>query len=270
MTEKLSKCPMCGTSRTGNSQTCSYCGYIFEDQLATDASTDEVSETRFNTSGAEPATPSTSFGEGQGESLLQSQPLVMCRGPKGMIQGTLLLTEKRLALVPALGKNNPSTETDVQNTLQKSLLTIPLDSIATVSGQRGILRLTLIVNWHDPPGNSATTRTEFVQRYRSPNPPANQIAINEWIPLIEKEALGESEEENFGATDLIELESQVLVALADMNWLGFFQLERKMEEESEKSIDPDDLDKVLEKLVANKVIEKDKVGEFYRKISSTK
>ena len=50
--------------------------------------------------------------------------------------------------------------------------------------------------------------------------------------------------------------------------MGYFQLARELEEKDETSIDPDDLDKVLEKLVREKVLEKEKVGEFFRKVSS--
>jgi len=201
------------------------------------------------------------------EALIESQPQVMCKGPRGVIQGTLVLTKKYLSLVkPSELKDN---SVSVSSALRSSLLTIPLDSIDSVSGQRGVLRTSLVVNWHNPPGGSTNTRTEFIQRYRSPSPV--QISINEWIPLIEKEVWGEPEDDGLESkTDLAELESRVRDRFADEKWLGYFQLERELEEKYEMSIDPDDLDKILGKLIREKVLEKEKVGEFYRKIPSGK
>jgi len=208
------------------------------------------------------------LGDEEKETLLQSQPQVMCRGPDGILQGTLLLTNNRLALVPSSKTDNRSSGVvNIEHAIEKSQLSIPLDSVVSVSGQRGILRISLTVIWHDQPGSSSTTRTEFLQRYR---PQAGQKAINEWIPLIEKEATGQTDQERSESADLTELESRVMETLDDTNWKGFFQLERELGEEGQTSIDPDDLDAVLAKLVRDKVIEQDKVGEFYKKISSEK
>jgi hypothetical protein len=193
----------------------------------------------------------------------------MFKGPRGIVQGTLVLTNKRLALVNSSEIDNKSVGfASVDRALGKSQFNIPFETIDSVSGQKGILRTTLVVIWRDPSANSSTTRTEFIQRYRSPSPSSSQMAINEWIPLIEREALGESGQDSFGSTDLTELEARVVEAIGDANWIGFFQLERELEGKYEKSIDPDDLDSVLAKLVRDKVLEQDKVGEFYKKPSS--
>ncbi|MDA4130574.1 MAG: hypothetical protein OK457_07365, partial [Thaumarchaeota archaeon] len=255
--------------RMAGAQTCSYCGYIYEDQLAMNAASLDVERpnppmvSSVDVSNSKPSKSEVTADE----TLIESQTQVMCKGPRGTIQGTLVLTKKRLAVVKPSELSDNSG--NVTSALRGSQLTIPLDTIDSVSGQRGVLRTSLVVNWHNPPGSSTTTRTEFIQRYRAPSP--TQISINEWIPLIEKEVWGEPENDGLESkTDLGELESQVRDVLTDEKWVGYFQLERELEEKYETSIDPDDLDKVLEKLIQEKVLEKEKVGEFFRKIPAGK
>ena len=234
MTQKLSVCPMCGTARSGDARVCSYCGYIFEDQLVTNADTLGFGQSA--PSYTEPVFSSLSnssdVSSREEELVLESQLLVMSRGPRGVLQGTLVLTRKRIALI------NPSDldklSVDLDSILQKAPLVIPIDSIDSVSGQRGILRTSLVVDWHNPPGSPSTIRTEFLQRSRAPS--ANQKAINEWIPLIEKEVWGETEVEAAGPTDLSELETRVLESFPHTNWVGYFQLERELEEKYEMNI----------------------------------
>jgi hypothetical protein len=196
------------------------------------------------------------------EQLVETESQVMSRGAKGVLQGTLVLTNKRIALVNPADANQLSNGMD--RSLEKALIVIPVDSVAAVSGQRGILRTSLVIDWHNPPGSATVTKTEFLQRSRPPN----QKAINDWIPSIENQVWGESKEEGFGPTDLTELETRVLEAFTGTGWVGYFQLSRELGEKYQTSIDPDDLDNVLAKLVREKKLEKEKVGEFFRKISS--
>jgi len=249
---------MCGTARSGNSQTCSYCGYIFEDQLVTNADSVERAEIVE----APVATSMMGSGDEGEEVVLESQPAVMSRSPKGTLQGTLILTRKRIALVSPVDAQKLSSELDP--ILRKAPLVIPIDSVDSVSGQRGILRTSLVIDWHNPPGSASTIRTEFLQRARPPS--AKEKALNEWAPLIEKQVWGEPAEESSGSTDLNELESRVLEMFTTPGWVGYFQLSRELEEKYETSLDPDDLDKVLEKLVREKILEKEKIGEFFRKV----
>jgi hypothetical protein len=255
---------MCGTARSGKAETCSYCGYIFEDQLA--MNTNSVARTEATEAPFTPVETNSLEEEAETEEeiVIESQPLVASKGPRGVLQGTLVLTKKRLALVNPADVAKLSDALDV--TLQKAPLVIPIDSIDSVSGQRGLLRTTLVVNWHAQSGTTSTIRTEFMQRARPPT--AGQLGINDWIPLIEKQVWGEPEEDTAASSDLSELESRVLEKFTASQWVGYFQLTRELEEKYETSIDPDDLDKVLEKLVREKILEKEKVGEFFRKVSS--
>jgi hypothetical protein len=254
---------MCGTTRSDGSRVCSYCGYIFEDQLSENTASVEAVQSMNDlmTVADSNAVPAERQNK-EAEALIESETQVMSKSGKKVLQGTLVLTNKRIALINPEDANQLSSGID--RALEKAQIVIPIDSVDSVSGQRGILRISLIVDWHNPPGSAVTTKTEFIQRSRAPN----QKAINDWIPLIENQVWGESKEEGFGPTDLSELETRVLDAFTGNGWVGYFQLSRELGEKYQTSIDPDDLDNVLAKLVKEKKLEKEKVGEFFRKIRS--
>lgn len=256
---------MCGTARNGGALVCSYCGYIFEDQLMENSSVFQVSQPISDPGPSQAVTSSTSVEEGSNapEELVETETQVMSRGSKAVVQGTLVLTNKRIALINPEDANQLSS--GVERVLEKAQLVIPIDSVDSVSGQRGILRTSLVVDWHSPKGGASTTKTEFIQRSRPPN----QKAISDWIPLIENQVWGESKEGQVSSpTDLSELETRVLETFTSNGWVGYFQLTRELEEKYQTDIDPDDLDNVLAKLVKEKKVEKEKVGEFFRKVSS--
>src|ERR1700674_4059152 len=99
LTQKLSICPMCGTTRSGNAQTCSYCGYIYEDQLSMRAGEIEIRQDQTDSDGSVRRLEESALGlDGEDkETLIEMQRQVMTKGQKGIVQGTLLLTKKRIA-----------------------------------------------------------------------------------------------------------------------------------------------------------------------------
>jgi hypothetical protein len=197
---------------------------------------------------------------------------VVCKNSKALTEGSLILTNRRLVF--AKGKVNLANEEVPQILRGRDLFAIPLEQIANVSGNRGILRPSLNVSWRNQPGDQSTTKTEFLQNYRPKNLEEARNGINEWVPLIERAAVSDVEDsptETQSATvDENELKSRVLEELGDMQWKGFFQISKELREKYDMSVDPDQLEKVCHGLVEDKLIEQDKHGEFFRKIQPGK
>jgi hypothetical protein len=207
--------------------------------------------------------------------MVRSQDNVIRKTGKTVQEGTLLLTNRRLVFATG----NSVQESDVKKILQdRNVFAIPLDQIANVSGNRGLLRPSLNVMWHDPPGDPSLTKTEFLQKYRPANIDDLRNAINEWGPLIERAATSDIGEEVQSEKPKIEvpkidddqLKSRVLEELGDKQWKGFFQIERDLDEKYGTSTDPDALESCLTKLVKEKLLEQDKHGEFFRRIPTGK
>ncbi len=279
---KLSKCPMCGTARNSTDETCSYCGYIYEDtlgsqQYSSSSSSNLNRDFQNYTIGNETlstARPTSVSFDTSKEAVLKTQDNVIRKNSRAVQEGALLLTNRRLVF--AVGKS-AQEDADVQELLQeRDAFAIPLEQIVTVSGNRGILRPSLNVVWHNLPGDPSTTKTEFLQKYRPANMEELKSAINEWVPLVEKAATSdmeapEAQTKSVESTiDEGELRSRVLEELGDMHWKGFFQIEKELDEKYGTSIDPDVLEACCAKLVKEKLVEQDKHGEFYRKISQGK
>jgi hypothetical protein len=276
---KLTKCPMCGTPRKGSAETCSYCGYIYEDNST------PSKETSFNqslsySSSTDSNTVSTSVTKenvrpsSAKEAVLKRQDNVIFKNGRAVDEGVLLLTNRRLVFAPA--KSAPANG-DVQNTLhQPDAYAIPLEQVANVSGNRGILRPSLKVNWHEQPGDSSTTKVEFMQKSGPRTMDDVRNAISEWVPLIDQAARSEldipelqTETPSQPAIDETELRKRVLGELNDKQWKGFFQISRDLDEKYGDSIDPDALENVCKNLVKEKLVEQDKHGEFFKKLSSS-
>lgn len=256
---------MCGTSRDPSSQTCSYCGYIYEDQLTSGpALSDQVSSYAMNNTSKEILPSSFS----KKENVVRTQENVICKNSLAILEGTLFLTDRRLVFVA--GQELDEGE-DIQKMLDEAdALSIPLDQVVTASGNRGILRQSLNIVWHNPPDSPSTTKTEFLQKNRPRNVAEAKNAISEWVPQIEETAVSEvkTEQEEMvrSSPSWDQLDSKVLQALGDMKWKGFFQLERELEETYGASLDPDDLETSCKRLVKGKLIEQDKYGAFFKKL----
>ena len=273
---KLSKCPMCGTSRSPPSaETCSYCGFIFEDNLGTvgndSSDTGPVLAQNSVADNAYSSMTSTEFSLApQNESAIRTMTNVICKNSRSVKEGLLILTNRRLVFVP--GKNALVTAEVPQILQDRENFSIPLEQVATVSGNRGILRPSLNVVWHNPPGDPSTTKIDFLQNYRPKNLEEAKNGINEWVPLIEKAATSDISSEEMvvesplSKVDNAELKTRVLEELGDNQWKGFFQISKDLGEKYSVSVDPDALEGICNQLVKAKVIEQDKHGEFFRKI----
>jgi len=202
--------------------------------------------------------------------VVRTQENVICKNSLAILEGTLFLTDRRLVFVA--GQELEEGE-DIQKMLDEAdAISIPLDQVVTVTGNRGILRQSLNVVWHNPPDSPSTTRTEFLQKNRPRNVAEAKNAINEWVPQIEEAAVSEvkTEQEEMvrSSPKWDQLDSKVLQALGDMKWKGFFQLERELEEAHGGSLDPDDLEASCKRLVKGKLIEQDKYGAFFKKLQT--
>ena len=268
---------MCGTLRSSpSSETCSYCGFIFEDNLGSPGSysSEDIPPTveDLGIDNSDSPITSTEFSSTpRNESPLRTMTNVICKNSRSVREGLLILTNRRLVFVP--GRSGVSNA-EISQVLQSGEnFAIPLEQIATVSGNRGILRPSLNVVWHNSSGDSSTTKTDFLQNYRPKNLEEARNGINEWVPLIEKAATSDVsleelpvEETPLNSVDEAELESRVLEELGDNQWKGFFQISKELGEKYNASVDPDALERICNQLVKEKVIEQDKHGEFFRKI----
>ena len=124
---------MCGTARNGSADTCSYCGYIYEDSMESSSPlsfnqnlSSEISpESETFTS---PASAELSVASSN-ESVLRRQDNVIFRNNRSIQEGVLVLTTKRLVF--ASGKSIKG-DGGVQDILQdRSAYAIPLEQIQT-------------------------------------------------------------------------------------------------------------------------------------------
>jgi hypothetical protein len=258
---------MCEAANPTNAEACKQCGYIFEENLGAskvvDASFQSAAVRDAGTRRQEISKPVST----RSETTIRQESSVLCRNSLVLLEGTLTLTEKRLMFSAGpkfeTGDSQDRPETDSGD------LSIPLTSITSVLGKRGMLRPSLTVFWRDDEsGNSS--KTEFSQKSRHP-PTSQEKNINEWDSEIRSMSLSEiatAQMKNSAQMNQDGIASKIVGILEEGQWKGFMQIERELEEKYGTQIDPDELEEECKKLVAEKVIEQDKVGEFYRKRSS--
>jgi hypothetical protein len=209
------------------------------------------------------------------EAPLKYQSDVICKNSRSVQEGSLLLTNRRLIFVEGKGSLKDS---ELQSVLQENdHFTIPLPQVANVSGKQGFLRPSLTVAWHPTPEDPSSTKTDFLQKYRPQNLEDARNGINQWVAVIEQAATSDLDlaplemknEEEQPTIDDSELRSRLLEELNDKQWKGFFQIERDLGEKFGLSVDPDALERCCKNLVAEKLVEQDKHGEFFRKIQAS-
>lgn len=277
---KQTKCPMCGTARNGSAETCSYCGYIYEDSLDSSRSPPFTQSSSFSSATESetvtgPAAPEAEMNSGT-ESILKRQDNVIFRNNRSLQDGVLLLTTKRLVFV---SEKSIKPEDNVQDFLHNSAaFSIPLEQVANASGNRGILRPSLKIAWHPQPGDPASTKIEFVQKSAPRTLDDVKNAVSEWVTTIDQAAkneivLPELQQAETPAAPAInegELRARVLEELDDKKWKGFFQISRDLDDKYGMSVDPDALENLCNKLVKEKLIEQEKNGEFFRRVPKKK
>jgi hypothetical protein len=220
------------------------------------------------------------------EIILAQEQGVMCKHTAidlaGELQGTLVLTNQRLAFVSdddktevstrdEFGAFEPLTYTDIEDLAKVRVsernVFIPLSSIANVSGHKGVLgRPGLKVTWNA--SNGLTRDEEFVETLTGR---ARKKNLNDWANVIERLRSGALVPHHIGnLPDNNSLESRVLYILGDMQTKGLLQIEQQTKEQFDVEIETDDVGNACEKLVSLGLIDKvSKPGdeEFYKKRS---
>lgn len=212
------------------------------------------------------------------ERVLKKVEDVICKNSLVILEGTLLLTNKRLFFY--IGREQDDSpldetkETSFENNkdvdkLSDFQISIPLASIISARGNKRIFRPTLSVVSH----NSATdqkTAFEFIQKNK---PNLDEDSINEWKDVIEEESSSKvsairrknSIQYNFYNT----VEARILAILDDVEWTGLFQIKSELEKKFYETSDIDQIESACKKLVGQKLAEQEENGEFFRKIQMT-
>jgi hypothetical protein len=219
--------------------------------------------------------------------LAQTQGVLMKgAGVKKMLEGgfggervgTLVLTNKRLIFVSTNTQteryhgNRSAPGFSVTYSEVEDLASIPQDPgnlfidlgwISKVSGHKaGITRSSLEVTWHQF-GFQDETRV-FVQRITTGI--SGKRDLGDWAPEILH--LKDGTRPLFQTPPLPEietLEGKTMRVLGDMEKKGFFTIERRIREEFNVRVDPDELDAALATLCEKGLLKRD--GTFYQKSS---
>jgi hypothetical protein len=199
------------------------------------------------------------------------------------IVGTLVLTDKRLLFVEA----NREDEIDIpvgrikkrsttvryaevddlgEIASNPNNMSIPLNSIANVSGTEGIIHPPeLKITWKSDGNQDRATFTEELIGGRKKD-------LKDWAKVIADLKAGKiSIQRPTGQIPSIDtLEGKILHVLGDMQEKGLFGIEEETETEFKIDLDPDQVEAACEKLTASGFLDKtpDNSGEaFYRKRS---
>jgi hypothetical protein len=216
----------------------------------------------------------------QSEFVLKQENDVLCRNSFVLLQGTLFLTDKRLVFTVAardeafFSNNAFSLEAGSDNVSENSdkSLSIPLTSIVSAKGRKGMLRPSLEINWRDNEQNEQI-KTEFTQKTGHTSNSAN-ADISGWAEEIQRLSASEIEkaqDRNFLSlkNDTNSIEWDIMDVLDDSEWKGLFQIEKELKDTKGIKIDFEQLEGNCRKLVSAKLAETDKIGEFYRKRASS-
>jgi hypothetical protein len=200
------------------------------------------------------------------------------------IQGTLILTDKRLLLVAA----NKEEELDMNfrgglqrrsGTLRfadvddlksipdsKNNLSISLSSISHVSGSERILRPPILkVEWND---NAKMRHAEFSEEIMG----GRKKDLRDWAKVIEGLRAGKIQitRPKADIPNQDTLGGKILSVLGDMQEKGTFEIEEEVETAFNVSLDPDQIEAACDTLVSQALLDviPDNSGDkFYRKRS---
>ena len=271
MEETTKKCPVCGVANPANAQSCSFCGRIFEDETSGNSSEDNSISDVPKSGGSKDSVPFAL--QDPKETIIKSQKLVSSKNDPALGEGSLYLTNRRLLFVSEAGADSrPSKNQLSRSSSSAARISIPLDSIDNALGKRGIVRPGLVVDWHDPGSPESPLRTEFIQRVRTARFGEIGVDINDWAESIveaKNPELAEKRKESLSQNvDPTALKNQIIEDLADNQWRGIIQITSEIEGKYDLNLDPDAVEEICKSLVGEKLLEQDKYGMFFRKVSA--
>ena len=199
------------------------------------------------------------------------------------VQGTLILTDKRLLFVSANKEEDVDVTfegvsrrtgtlryADVENLKQipesPNNLSISLSAIGRVSGSEGIIHPpSLKIDWQE---SGKTRHAEFSEEIIG----GRKKDLRDWAKVIDGLRSGKTaiQRPRNVPPDTDSLEGKILYVLGDMQEKGAFEIEEEVEDEFKVDTDPDEVETAADKLVSDGFLDvtPDKSGDkFYRKRS---
>jgi len=217
----------------------------------------------------------------QDEIILAQEQSVLRKDSSGKkIDGTLILTDRRLLFVEANKEENLTGEignrsatlryAEVEDLNELPMgtynLSIPLGSLISVSGSEGIFHTPeLKVTWKE---DSVTKSAEFTEDIIG----GRKKDLKDWAKVIQSLKSGKITIQKLpNAPPSIEtLEGKILHVLGDMQEKGTFEIEEEVETEFKLDLDIDQIEEACEKLASLGLVDKDPDSSgdvFYRKRS---
>ena len=201
--------------------------------------------------------------------LAQEQSVLSKSGLGKEIQGTLVLTNRRLLFVsattedaPSIGLNAVSYYSDVEDLdsigQNPSNISIPLGSILLTTGHAGLMtNPNLKVKYKD---GSSEKDAEFIQTITG----GRKKNLNDWSKIIEDLQNGKVKIKiPSWLPDKNSLEGRIIDTLADLQEKGIFEIEKEIETRFKIDLDPDQVETACNSLVSKGILEK-KAEDFYR------
>ncbi|HEV2137923.1 MAG TPA: hypothetical protein VGR53_03710 [Nitrososphaerales archaeon] len=200
----------------------------------------------------------------------------------GTIEGTLVLTNKRLIFV-CTNEEEEDLPGAALNPLSKFRLVysevedlasiptsspnvfVPITSVSLVAGHRGgVERPSLRLTWKDNDGDHTMVFTEGLIGRRKRN-------LNDWVPIITNLKAGTQKLVPLPSPPSTDsLEGQIIRVLSDMQEKGVFEIEEAVETRFKVDLDPDQVQAACDKLASQGLLVRfpDSSGDvFYRRAS---
>lgn len=225
---------------------------------------------------------------------------MVCKDGLVLLDGTLILTDEEISLINAsqirgrVDLNSPAPNQDVSDNETKKAIVIPIESVESMTYETVYGRPSLLLKWNDNTRAFGKTRkTQFIQRGGGKEMRREERLVT-WIPIIDETKnpainpprseeqqqgqiqveKGEEEQEEEATTtapvDTSKLESQILGVLNQKEWKGPFQIAEELRDAYGGKYDFDLVETLCKKLAKNKLIEEDKVGEFFTRAKNQK
>jgi hypothetical protein len=234
--------------------------------------------------------------------IIRELPNMVCRDGLTLLGGTMVLTEQEITLAngtpirgridlssPAPDQDSSSVEINKDDKNNKKSISIPLESIESITYAMALGRPSLVFGWKDNTrAFGKARRTEFIQR-AGKGKERKEDRLVTWVPVIDEvknaflnpsqngdDGDGEQQtgEEKEAATetqtvaapiDTTKLESEIVSVLDQKDWKGPFQIANELRDMYGGKYDFDLVETLCKKLAKDKAIEGDKAGEFFRR-----